>query len=308
MAGNLCLHLIGNLNHFIWTILGKTDYVINRDLEFSQKNIPREDLILAFNKVVAIVDKTLVKVLLVSEAKKIIKFNYMKIIYAFLVIIIATLLLLNAKIFTKRMDFIVHSDNYVNGLAKHQIFALVVAILVTITILILIPNSKQFLNIGQLNLIAEKERWLGINGKSSWTVNGVQLLLFVSVATSIFMFLAVKYTNSINNFDWRFIPLILLFSFTNSLAEELIFRFGVVGGFFNFYPKSTILIISALFFGLPHFFGWPNGFIGVVMSGMLGYILCKATLETKGISIAWIIHFVQDIIIFTALFMMNVKR
>ena len=38
-AGNLCLHLIGNLNHFIGTHLGGTDYVRQRDLEFSQKHV-----------------------------------------------------------------------------------------------------------------------------------------------------------------------------------------------------------------------------------------------------------------------------
>lgn len=43
------------------------------------------------------------------------------------------------------------------------------------------------------------------------------------------------------------------------------------------------------------------------MAGVLGYVLCKATLETTGLGIAWVIHFVQDVIIFTALFMMNVK-
>jgi len=39
-AGNLCLHLIGNLNHFIGTHLGGTSYVRQRPLEFSEKNIP----------------------------------------------------------------------------------------------------------------------------------------------------------------------------------------------------------------------------------------------------------------------------
>jgi membrane protease YdiL (CAAX protease family) len=122
------------------------------------------------------------------------------------------------------------------------------------------------------------------------------------------MFLAVKHTNNMENFQWGFMPLVLLLSFSNSLAEELIFRFGVVGGLFNHYPKLTILIISAILFGLPHYFGWPRGIIGVIMSGLLGYILCKATIETKGFSVAWTIHFVQDLIIFTALFMMNIKR
>ncbi len=44
-AGNLCLHLVGNLNHFIGAQLGNTGYVRERDLEFSLKNVPRAELI-----------------------------------------------------------------------------------------------------------------------------------------------------------------------------------------------------------------------------------------------------------------------
>ncbi|RXM52296.1 MULTISPECIES: DinB family protein [unclassified Chryseobacterium] len=44
-AGNLCLHLVGNLNHFIGEQLGNTGYVRERDLEFSLKNVPRAELI-----------------------------------------------------------------------------------------------------------------------------------------------------------------------------------------------------------------------------------------------------------------------
>jgi len=231
----------------------------------------------------------------------------MKLFNVLLIVGFATVLLINSLTFTNHVPLQIHPNSFVNNLAKYQIFALAVAILVTISILILTPESKRFLSIGQLNLIAEKEKWLGINGKSSWRVNGLQLLFFVSIATGIFMFLVVKYTNSIDNFHWSFVPLVLLFSLTNSLAEELIFRFGIVGGLFHHYPKLTILIVSALLFGLPHYFGFPNGFIGVLMSGVLGYILCKATIETNGLSIAWSIHFIQDVIIFTALMMMNVK-
>lgn len=231
----------------------------------------------------------------------------MKMFYTTLIVGIAIILLVTASTFANLISLQIHPDNFVNSLAKYQTFALLVGLLATTAILILNPESKQFLNIGQLNTIAEKEKWLGINSKSSWTVNGLQLLFFISVATGIFMFLAVKYTNSLDNFQWGFIPLVLLFSLTNALAEELIFRFGIVGGLFNHYPKLTILVVSAILFGLPHFWGNPGGVIGVVMSGVLGYILCKATIETKGLSIAWTIHFVQDIIIFTALFMMNYK-
>ncbi|UTA67065.1 DUF1572 family protein [Emticicia sp. 21SJ11W-3] len=44
-AGNLCLHLMGNLNHYIGAQLGNTGYERNRPVEFSDKNVPRAELI-----------------------------------------------------------------------------------------------------------------------------------------------------------------------------------------------------------------------------------------------------------------------
>lgn len=44
-AGNLCLHLVGNINHFIGAVLGKNGYVRNRDAEFALKNIAKEKML-----------------------------------------------------------------------------------------------------------------------------------------------------------------------------------------------------------------------------------------------------------------------
>lgn len=44
-AGNLALHLIGNLNTFIGKELGNTEYLRDRDLEFSAKDVPRAHII-----------------------------------------------------------------------------------------------------------------------------------------------------------------------------------------------------------------------------------------------------------------------
>lgn len=60
-AGNLALHLIGNLNHFIGATLGNTNYVRKRDEEFSLKNIPRDKLISGINEVKEIIKNTLSK-------------------------------------------------------------------------------------------------------------------------------------------------------------------------------------------------------------------------------------------------------
>ena len=58
-AGNLCLHLVGNLNTFIGVHLGNTDYVRQRELEFSLKNIPRATLVQQVEDTIVIIENTL---------------------------------------------------------------------------------------------------------------------------------------------------------------------------------------------------------------------------------------------------------
>lgn len=58
-GGNLCLHLIGNLNHFIGANLGKTGYVRKRDLEFSDTGVSREKLLAEIENVRNTVTATL---------------------------------------------------------------------------------------------------------------------------------------------------------------------------------------------------------------------------------------------------------
>ena len=47
--GNLCLHLCGNLQHYIGALIGKSGYKRNRDAEFSRKNVSRHDLLMEIN-------------------------------------------------------------------------------------------------------------------------------------------------------------------------------------------------------------------------------------------------------------------
>ncbi|MDL5051574.1 DinB family protein [Oscillatoria amoena NRMC-F 0135] len=60
-AGNLCLHLCGNLQHFIGTVLGHTGYVRNRDHEFAARNIAREQLLREIQTTKEVVKTTLSK-------------------------------------------------------------------------------------------------------------------------------------------------------------------------------------------------------------------------------------------------------
>ncbi|WP_299443710.1 DUF1572 family protein [uncultured Aquimarina sp.] len=58
-AGNLCLHLVGNLNTYIGAEFGNTGYIRQRDQEFSLKNVPRTELISMVNETMKIVKDSL---------------------------------------------------------------------------------------------------------------------------------------------------------------------------------------------------------------------------------------------------------
>jgi len=60
-GGNLTLHLIGNLNHFIGAVLGKTGYVRQRDAEFELKDVPVKELQAQIDTTKKIVIKTINK-------------------------------------------------------------------------------------------------------------------------------------------------------------------------------------------------------------------------------------------------------
>jgi len=58
-AGNLCLHLVGNLNTYIGAEFGDTGYIRQRDKEFSLKNVSRTELISMINDTMKVVSDSL---------------------------------------------------------------------------------------------------------------------------------------------------------------------------------------------------------------------------------------------------------
>jgi uncharacterized damage-inducible protein DinB len=54
-SGNLALHISGAVNHFIGAVLGNNGYQRNREKEFSDKNIPRDEVILRIHEAIATV-------------------------------------------------------------------------------------------------------------------------------------------------------------------------------------------------------------------------------------------------------------
>jgi uncharacterized damage-inducible protein DinB len=68
-GGNLALHLIGNLNHFIGAILGENGYVRNRDAEFETKTGTRAEIIEMIKETIPVVSSALGKLTAESMVK-----------------------------------------------------------------------------------------------------------------------------------------------------------------------------------------------------------------------------------------------
>jgi uncharacterized damage-inducible protein DinB len=68
-AGNLALHLIGNLRHFFGAVLGETEYARDRDKEFSDGGVSRADLLAGIDQAAADVKATLEKLTAEDLAK-----------------------------------------------------------------------------------------------------------------------------------------------------------------------------------------------------------------------------------------------
>ncbi|MEZ4951989.1 MAG: hypothetical protein R2825_00260 [Saprospiraceae bacterium] len=61
-AGTLAYHLCGNLNQYIGHAMGDTGYVRNRPVEFSIRDVPREELIKWINETSEMIGEVIPKV------------------------------------------------------------------------------------------------------------------------------------------------------------------------------------------------------------------------------------------------------
>lgn len=145
---------------------------------------------------------------------------------------------------------------------------------------------------------------LGIKAEDNetWQQVGRNFAIIISSVTAIIIYFQVLKGAELSEKIVTLLPLSVLFAASNAFVEETITRFGVVCALEQLVPKQAILLTSAFIFGTVHYLGVPGGWAGVVAAGFLGWLLAKSILETQGLFWAWFIHFLQDVIIFTGLF------
>ncbi len=169
-------------------------------------------------------------------------------------------------------------------------------------------RALEFLRLNRVSGAASATALFGIRANEDWRRVGWQIGLVIAVVTALVMFLPLRPAAPQVAAMVPLIPLVLLFSLSNSLGEELIFRHGVVTALEDSRWANHSPLASGAIFGSVHFFGAPGGFLGVVMAGALGYVLAKSLRETRGLFWAWSIHFVLDVIIIASIFLQEASK
>ena len=186
----------------------------------------------------------------------------------------------------------------------------IIGILPILAVLFLIFRSRSefYLCIGDLKQKASRINWLGIKeNQITWGKLAIISGLLISLGTILLTIITVTNVSEIKGLgNWlSYLPLILVLALANSFCEGLIFRSAIMATLKDELPKNQLILIAALFFGISHFYGAPGGPLGVIMSGLLGWYMCRSMYETKGFVSSWMIHAMQDVVIFSTIFLLG---
>lgn len=181
---------------------------------------------------------------------------------------------------------------------------------VTLTIVFLMVILKKkwsafFLVKGDLGAEAKPIPLL-MDKPTSWKKLGWILAACISGGTLAFLLLAGQPTPETLLLALPFLPVVFVLAAMNAFNEEMSYRAGPLASLHEVIGPQQALLMTAAFFGIGHFYGVPYGIIGVLMASLLGWLLGKAMLETKGFFWAWFIHFLQDVLIFSFMFIGSV--
>ncbi|HEX9092275.1 MAG TPA: CPBP family intramembrane glutamic endopeptidase, partial [Anaerolineales bacterium] len=191
---------------------------------------------------------------------------------------------------------------WVWGMVAFQALKLAVAFIMITAVLLMGRRPKEFfLTPGQLNAPVRVASTGGDRKKPSITWGGLGLILGICILPLTLLFFAIRNLPSAEVLvkALPFFPIAVLFAITNAFSEEMQYRAALLGDLQAAFGDDHGVWMTAVFFGLIHYFGGaPSGIPGVLIAGLLGALFAKCMLGSKGIAVSWFIHFCQNAVIY----------
>jgi membrane protease YdiL (CAAX protease family) len=189
----------------------------------------------------------------------------------------------------------------VNMMANQSLRLMVTLVIITALFIMKKRQDAFFLIKGDMGAEAEPVRLLDIKPGERWNKLGRNFAIIISSGTLAFLVLAGRPPLDIAIRALPFLPAVFIAAALNAFNEEMTYKASFLSVLEGVVGKHQALWLMAAYFGIGHFYGIPYGVIGILMAGFLGWFLGKSMLETRGLGWAWLIHFVQDVLIFAFL-------
>ncbi len=193
-------------------------------------------------------------------------------------------------------------SSFVHGLQPQQFGKLAVTACVLLALALFGYSRKQlYLTPGKLDAPITPVKWMGFPKPDPWPRFGLQYGFYIPLGMALVAYLigrpsAVNLAKALPA-----LPAILIFAALNAFNEEMSLRATMLAALESPVGKYQAWYMSALYFGIAHFYGVPYGWVGIALATFNGWLLGKAMLETRGMLWAWWMHFLQDVAIFVFL-------
>lgn len=191
------------------------------------------------------------------------------------------------------------ANSFIREVGSVQVERFTTGALLVLVMLVLMRRFDCFFFVkGKLNAQAAPIPLI-MTRPTSWRILGPAIAGAMSLGLMVFVFAfgSLPSAGMLKNV-LPLLPFVLLFAASNAFGEEMIYRAPWLGALESPVGPVQALLITAVYFGISHFYGVPYGVLGVVMAFIPGWLMGKAMLETRGFFWAWFIHLCMDTVIF----------
>jgi membrane protease YdiL (CAAX protease family) len=153
-------------------------------------------------------------------------------------------------------------------------------------------RKDYFLDFGEMNAPA-------IGFGLPWTVAGPLIALVLSVLTAAAI-LAMSPLADVTITDvLSLLPAVLILALMNAFGEEIAYRAAPLSQLWQVVGKRQVIWLTALWFGLGHYYGGISfGAAGAVFFSLGAVLFGKAMLETKGLAVPVFMHMLGDVVLY----------
>jgi len=148
---------------------------------------------------------------------------------------------------------------------------------------------------------AQPISFLGLRKSVPWTWLGPAVIAVFALALAPYLYLTVHPNFSISGRIAHTLPWSLAVAALNAASEEFQFRCVPLAHLRGVFRPAENVLLTAVFFGIGHYYGQPSGPLGVLMATFAGWIWARSMIDTRGSVWSFSIHMAQDIVIFTFL-------